>query len=57
MTVFEGFLKMETSDNVKLSTEAYKDLIEKFFIQAKERSSFIQKQTSETPQRFSDLRR
>ena len=57
MTVFEGVLKMETNDNVKLSTEAYKDLIEKYFIQAKERPSSILKQANETPQRFSDLRR
>ena len=57
MTVFEGVLTLETNDNVKLSTEAYKDLIEKYFIQTKERPSSIQKHSNENPQRFGDLRR
>ena len=56
MTVFEGVLTMETDDNVKLSTEAYKDLIEKHFIH-KERPSSFQKHSNEAPQRFSDLKR
>lgn len=41
---FKGELKLEVDDNVKLTTEAYRDLILKHFVERQ-------------PQRFSDLKR
>jgi mitogen-activated protein kinase 15 len=43
---YKGDIVLETDDNIKLTTEAYRDLITKHFIDKKEQ-----------PQRFSDLKR